>query len=75
MRRKTIEPNLHGLSVDKQCALLSIPRSSFCYEPKGKNEMNLDLMRVIDKQVFKTAFYGMRQKTWHLRNEDQLVNE
>ena len=70
-----IEPNLPGLSVGKQCALLSISRSSFYYEPKGESEMNLDLMRVIDKQFLETPFYGVRQMTWHLRNEDHLVNE
>jgi putative transposase len=42
-----IEPNLSGLSVSTQCALLSISRSSFYYEPKGETEMNLDLMRLI----------------------------
>jgi len=70
-----VEPNLPGLSVGKQCALLSISRSSFYYEPKGETEMNLDLMRVIDKQFLETPFYGVRQMTWHLRNEDHLVNE
>ena len=45
-----IKPNLEGLSVGKQCALLSISRSSFYYEPKGESAMSLDLMRVIDKQ-------------------------
>jgi len=70
-----IEPNLPGLSVGKQCELLSISRSSFYYEPKGESEMNLDLMRVIDKQFLETPFYGVRQMTWHLRNEDHLVNE
>ncbi|WP_177209545.1 IS3 family transposase [Sulfitobacter brevis] len=37
--------------------------------------MNLDLMRLIDKQFLETPFYGVRQMTWHLRNEDHLVNE
>ncbi|MFT6224778.1 MAG: putative transposase [Paracoccaceae bacterium] len=41
-----IEPNIQGLSVGRQCALLS----SFYYEPTGEPEKNLDLMRVIDKQ-------------------------
>ncbi|WP_439331677.1 IS3 family transposase [Pelagivirga sediminicola] len=75
VRRKMIEPNLPGLSVGKQCALLSISRSSFYYEPKGETEMNLDLMRLIDKQFLETPFYGVRQMTWHLRNEEHLVNE
>ena len=70
-----IEPNLPNLSVCKQCALLSISRSSFYYEPKGESELNLDLMRLIDKQFLETPFYGVRQMTWHLRNEGHLVNE
>jgi len=37
--------------------------------------MNLDLMRLIDKQFLETPFYGVRQMTWHLRNDDHLVNE
>ena len=37
--------------------------------------MNLELMRVIDKQFLETPFYGVRQMTWHLRNDDHLVNE
>jgi len=70
-----IEPNLKGLSVGKHCALLSISRSLFYYEPKGETEMNLDLMRLIDKQFLETPFYGVRQMTWHLRNEEHFVNE
>ena len=58
-----IKPNLPVLAVGKQCALLSISRSSFYYERKGESEMNLDLMRVIDEQVLETPFYGVRQMT------------
>lgn len=54
VRRKIIEPNLPDLSVGKQCALLSISRSSFYYEPKGETEKNLDRMRLIDK-LFEVA--------------------
>lgn len=75
MKRKMVGPNLKGLPVGKQCALLSISQSSFYYESKGESEMNLDLMRKIDKQFLETAFYGLRQMTWHLPNEDHLVNE
>lgn len=70
-----IEPANANLSIGKQCKLLSISRSSFYYEPKGENETNLDLMRLIDKQFLERPFYGVRQMTWHLRNDDHLVNE
>lgn len=75
VKRKMVEPINLGLSVGKQCALLSISRSSFYYEPKGESEINLDLMRVIDKQFLETPFYSMRQMPRHLRNEQHLVNE
>lgn len=56
-----IEPANANLSISKQCKLLSISRSSFYYEPMGESEMNLDLMRVIDKQFLETPFYVVRQ--------------
>ena len=75
MRWKKIEPNLPSLSVGKQCALLSISWSSFHYDPKGESEMNLDLKRRIDEQFLETPFFGVRQLTWHLRNNGYLVNK
>jgi len=70
-----IEPGSPGLSVSKQCARLSISRSSFYYQPKGETAMNLALTRQIDEQFLETPFYGVRQMTWHLRNDDHVVNE
>ena len=58
-----IEPANSNLSIGKECKLLSISRSSFYYESKGESEMNLDQMRVIDKQFLETPFYGVRQMT------------
>ncbi len=64
-----------GLSIAKQCDLLSISRSSFYYTPKGETALNLMLMRLIDKQFLETPFYGVCQMTWHLRAQGHLVNE
>ena len=36
--------------------------------------MNLDIMRLIDKQFLEIRFYGVRQMTWHLQNEGHAVN-
>jgi hypothetical protein len=55
-----IEPTTPGLSVGKQCRLLSLSRSSFYYEARGESELNLDLMRQIDEQFLETPFYGVR---------------
>lgn len=34
-----------------------------------------NLMRLIDEQSLKISFFGVRQMTWHLRNDRQVVNE
>ena len=75
MRRGMIEPDHPDLSIGQQCKLLSIARSSFYYVPKGETEQNLALMRRIDEQFLETPFFGVRQMTWHLRNDGHLVNE
>ena len=48
-----VEPGHPILPVGKQCALLSISRSSFYYTPKGESEMNLALVRQIDEQFLR----------------------
>jgi putative transposase len=75
VRRGIIEPDHPQLSIGQQCNLLSIARSSIYYTPKGESEQNLDLMRRIDEQFLETPFFGVRQMTWHLRNEGHPVNE
>ena len=68
-----IERHHPTLSIEAQCRLLSISRSSFYYEPRGETEMNLALMQLIDRQFLETPFYGVRQMTWHLQNEGHAV--
>ena len=70
-----IDPTHPDLPIGRQCELLSISRSSFYYRPVGESDLNLALMRQIDEQFLETPFYGVRQMTWHLRNEGYLVNE
>ena len=70
-----VEKDNPDLSIGKQCKLLSISRSSFYYQPTGETAMNLMLMRQIDEQFLETPFFGVRQMTWHLRNDGHLVNE
>ena len=70
-----VEKDNPDLSIGAQCKLLSISRSSFYYQPKGETALNLMLMRRIDEQFLETPFFGVRQMTWHLRNDGHLVNE
>jgi putative transposase len=69
-----IERKHPKLSIEAQCHLLSISRSSFHSAPQGETDMNLDLMLLIDKQFLETPFDGVRQMTWHLQNEGHAVN-
>ena len=44
-----IEPKHPRLSIQRQCALVSISRSAFYYQPAGETPLNLALMRLIDE--------------------------
>ena len=55
-----------SLSVVRQCALLSISRSGFYYEPIGEDAETLVLMRAIDEAYLKFPYYGTRQMLRHL---------
>ncbi|MGR3433319.1 MAG: IS3 family transposase, partial [Shimia sp.] len=69
-----VEKGHSRLSVAAQCRLLSIPRSSFYHRPAGETAGNLALMQIIDRQFMETPFFGVRQMTWHLRNEGHPMN-
>lgn len=70
-----IEPDHPQLLIGRQCELLSISRSSFYQKPVGETGQNLDLMRQINEQFLETPFFGVRQMTWHLRNDGHIVNQ
>lgn len=68
-----IEPEHPRLSIQRQCALVSISRSAFYYQPAGETPLNLALMRLIDEQFLETPFYGARQMARHLRRRGHVV--
>ena len=61
-----VDPKHPRLGIVRQCALVSISRSSFYYEGKGESPLNLALMRLIDAQFLETPWYGSRQMARHL---------
>ncbi len=61
------------LSIQTQCQLLSISRSSWDYDPKGESPLNLKLMRLIDEQFLATPYYGSRQLARGLRRQGDNV--
>ena len=66
-----------SLSVVRQCMLLNISRSGLYYQPKvlpGKDEEDLNLMELIDRQYMDTPFYGSRKIVAWLNNKGYRVN-
>ena len=68
-RKAMVAPDRPGLSLSRQCRLLSVSRSSFYYAPKGESPENLALMRRIDELFLKYPFYGSRQMARQLSRE------
>ena len=72
-KRALIEPD-HELSIQRQCELIGLPRSSYYYEPAAESDLNLQLMRRIDEVHLEYPFYGSRKITAHLIEEGFEVN-
>lgn len=72
-RKAMICRDIPGLSLSRQCEILSIGRSSLYYHPKGESEENLALMRRIDELFLRYPFYGSRQMARQLRREGFIV--
>ena len=68
-RKAMVRRDIPGLSLSRQCQVLSIGRSSFYYTPKGESASSLALMRRIDGLFLKYPFYGSRQMVRRLRRE------
>lgn len=62
------------LSVRRQCELLGLSRSSVYYAGAEESELNLCLMRRIDKQYLRTPFYGSRRMTVCLGQQGYVVS-
>src|SRR5690242_6051830 len=73
-RRQMIDPDHPELSIVRQCELVATSRSGFYYQPAGETPLNLELMRLIDRQFLETPWYGSRQMARHLRREGYPVS-
>lgn len=69
-----IDPEHPTLSMQRQCELLGLSRSSYYYQARGEDPYNLELMRLIDEHYTKRPFFGIRRMTDHLRRQGHLVN-
>jgi putative transposase len=68
-----IEPDHPHLPVVRQCALVSISRSTFYRALAPETAKNLLLMRLLDEQFLATPWYGSRQMARHLRRHGHAV--
>ena len=72
-RIQTTHPNL---SVQNQCDLSGLPRSSYYREGRTEQESpeNIEIMRVIDKEYTDHPFYGTRKMRNVLRRKGYRIN-
>jgi len=76
-KRVCIQPETPGLSIVRQCELLSLPRSSYyrpVYEPSKISQEDLELMRLIDEEYMRHPFYGSRKIRIYLKRQGYRVN-
>ena len=72
-RRRLIDSGHLGLSIVRQCELVSVSRSTFYREPAPETALNLTLMRLVDEQFLETPWYGSRQMMRYLRRQGHTV--
>ena len=63
------------ISIARQCELLGLSRSGYYYQPTGESELNLLLMRLIDKEYTQHPFFGYRKMLHVLREAGHGVNK
>ena len=73
-KRSLIEPVNDLISIDRQCDLLGLNRSSYYYQPMGESPMNLEIMSLLDTQYTGTPFYGVPRMHQHIRSLGHDVN-
>jgi putative transposase len=62
------------LSIEAQCRLLKVARSSLYWRPAAVSGDDLRLMRQLDEQYLATPFYGARRMVAALRRDGWTVN-
>ena len=73
-RRELVDRQHRRLSIVRQCRLLGVSRSSFCYRANGTSPQDLTLMRETDRQYLETPFYGSRRMKACLERQGKPVS-
>lgn len=71
-----IDADFGSISIQRQCELLGLSRSSYYYEPCVESPLNLKLMRLIDVAHLEYPFYGYPRMCLHLEQQTgEQLNE
>jgi putative transposase len=70
-----IDKNMDGLSIGRQCELLTLSRSSYYYQPSQETAENLLLMRKIDELHMEHPYYGVLRMQAELTTVEDPLNE
>jgi putative transposase len=62
------------LSIRRQCALLSLNRTTVYYRPEPTPADDLELMRLMDEEHLRHPFYGSRNLRWWLGQNGHSAN-
>ncbi|WP_375167469.1 IS3 family transposase [Bradyrhizobium sp. CCGUVB4N] len=73
-RRGLLQRDHAGLSIRRQCQLLSVARSSVYRPPRPAKDNDLELMRRIDELFTAWPFLGSRRMTAMLNSEGCRIN-
>lgn len=72
--RKLIDPADRQFSINQQCRMLDLSRSSYYYQPVGESVQNLALMERIDRLYTARPEMGVRRMHQELTTPDTPVN-
>lgn len=70
-KRAWIEPAHGQISVQRQCELIGLTRSSWYYQAAQDTPYNEHLMNLIDQQFTQTPFYGISRMTAWLEDSGE----
>jgi putative transposase len=68
-----IKPEDPNFTIERQCALLGLPRSSYYYEPCCEDPFRLAMMGEIDQLFMSYPFYGKRRISAVLKSKGHEV--
>jgi putative transposase len=71
--RAQVQVDHPALSIQRQCELLGLARSSYYYRPQGVSAEDLECMRLIDELFTQHPFYGSRRLRRELAERGQPI--